>query len=74
MVWVGSDLIDHPVPTPLTFKIILLLGHLTKRAFNPTVFWICILQKPTTLQKGCVSFLLVGGDIAAILLITSVGI
>ena len=33
-----------------------------------------ILQNPTTQKKACTSFLLVGGDIAAILLMTSIGI
>jgi len=50
-------------------KIILFPDHVIERAYNLAIM--CILQKLTTPKKACVSFLLVGGDRAATLLITS---
>jgi len=51
------------------FKIVLFLGHLIERAYNLVVIWDVYLPK-----QACVSFLLVGRDVAAVLLTTSIGI
>jgi len=56
------------------FKIILLSGHVVQRTYNLAIIWDVHSQKATTPKKACASFLLVGGDIAAILLMTSIGI
>jgi len=53
---------------------IVLSGHLVWEGLQSDWFGICILQKSTVQKKACVSFLLVGGDITVISLITTIGI
>lgn len=56
---------------------IVLLGYLIERVYKPTVIQNMHSQKKTKNRmpkKACVSFLLFGGDIAVILLITFIGI
>lgn len=52
---------------------IVLPGHLIERVYNQTVVWNMPKKKKKSLRKF-VSFLLIGGHIAVILLITSIGI
>lgn len=47
---------------------IVLSGHLVWEGLQSDWFGICILQKSTVQKKACVSFLLVGGDRAVVLI------
>lgn len=57
----------HRAPLQIT----LLLSYLVQRAHSKTVVWD---MKPIKARKAWLSFLVVGGDIAAILLMTFIGI
>jgi len=56
------------------FKTVLLPGHLIERAYNLTDLGCASSKNPQCLRRLVFSFLLVGGDVAANLLITSIGI
>lgn len=53
---------------------IVLPGHLIERVYNQTLVWNMPKKKKKKSLRKFVSFLLIGGHIAVILLITSIGI